>query len=397
MTMNTSCPVCGEAATEVFLRRLGVPAHQNLLLRDEASARQAARGDLVLACCGRCGFVHNAAFDPSALSYGADYDNTQTCSSAFRGHVESLVQRLVEQGSIRGRRIVEVGCGQGDFLRQLVEAGGEGTTGVGFDPAYTGPDSDLGGRVRFERRFYGPDCAEVGADVVVCRHVIEHVADPVVLLQSVHAALGGSPQARVYFETPTVEWILRHEVVWDFFFEHCSYFTAESLSTAFQRAGFQVDDVQHVFGGQYLWLEARPATGTAEVRLAAGDLPNLARRFGVVEPGIRAAMTAQVQAWAEDGVALWGAGAKGATLAHLLDSDRATVRCIVDLNPQKQGRYIAGTGHPIVDYAQLAALGVRTAVLMNPNYRAENELLLREAGLSVALTELIETDHATGD
>lgn len=109
-------------------------------------------------------------------------------------------------------------------------------------------------------------------------------------------------------------------------------------------------------------------------------------------------MSAEIRQWAGvGGVALWGAGAKGATVSHLLDPQRELIRCIVDLNPQKQGRYIAGTGHPIVDYSRLASFGVRTAILMNPNYRAENERLLRESGISVTLTELIDMDYATRD
>lgn len=390
-----ACPVCGSGEVEEFLRREAVPAHQNLLMESEDAALAAPRGDLRLACCPRCGFVHNRAFDPGRLSYGAGYDNTQTCSPSFRAHVEGLVRHLVEERGVRGCHVVEVGCGQGDFLRRVVEAGGPGTTGTGFDPAYTGPERDLDGRVSFQRRFYGPGCAGVPADVVVCRHVIEHVPDPVGLLTAVRAALRGSADARVFFETPTVEWILRNRVVWDFFYEHCSYFTGRSLAAAFEAAGFAAREVRHVFGGQYLWLEAAPASAPAAAPGDGGEVLRLAREFAAAEPEVRAAYHAQLAEWGgKGGVALWGAGAKGATLADLIDPDRRLVACVVDLNPQKQGRYLPGTGHPIVDFRRLGALGVKTAVLMNPNYRAENERLLREAGLDVALTELTEPVHA---
>lgn len=398
MTNTLRCPVCQGSDAELFLCRDGVPAHQNLVMRDQRAAEAATRGDLRIACCPDCGFVFNAAFDPSRLSYGPDYDNAQTCSAEFREHVDALVDRLVANDGVRGSRIVEVGCGRGQFLTQLVEAAGAGTTGVGFDPAYTGPDSTLGGRVRFERRFYGPECAGERADVVVCRHVIEHVPDPVALLRAVREALSGSGEARVYFETPTVEWILRHQVVWDFFYEHCSYFTAASLATAFQAAGLHVDEVRHVFGGQYLWIEARVRADAPSVERRPGDVPALARAFGGAAPAILDGMREQVRDWgAAGGVALWGAGAKGATLAHLIDPERALVDCVVDLNPQKQGRFLPATGHPIVDYRELTARGVRTAVLMNPNYRAENDRLLRSAAMDVALTELIESTDAPGN
>jgi hypothetical protein len=59
----------------------------------------------------------------------------------------------------------------------------------------------------------------------------------------------------------------------------------------------------------------------------------------------------------------------------------------VDLNPQKQGCFVAGTGHPIVDYRQLRSLGIKIALQMNPNYAAENMRLLEDAELDVKLIE----------
>ena len=94
-------------------------------------------------------------------------------------------------------------------------------------PPIVGPDIDCEGRAFFARRYYGPECADIRADVVISRHVIEHVPDPVALLKTVRLALVGSPHARVYFETPDVTWILKNRVIWDLFYEHCSLFTPD--------------------------------------------------------------------------------------------------------------------------------------------------------------------------
>src|SRR5262249_44790366 len=150
-----------------------------------------------------------------------------------------LVRELVEGRGVRGCRVVEVGCGKGGFLRRLVAWPGAGNVGLGFDPSYAGPPTDLGGRLRFFRRFFDAGI-NLAADIVVCRHVLEPVADPPSLLRSVRTALVASPHARVFFETPCVEWILRRQVAWDFFYEHCSLFTADALATAFSAAGFAV-------------------------------------------------------------------------------------------------------------------------------------------------------------
>jgi SAM-dependent methyltransferase len=382
MMTTSPCPVCQFAGTTPFLRRAGMPVHQNLLLASRNLARSTVRGDLELAVCERCGFVFNLAFDLAKLGYGEAYDNTQTCSPFFQSYVDGLVQHLGESRGVRHQRIVEVGCGKGRFLRQLVGGAETGNTGLGFDPSYQGPTEDLGGRLRFERSYFGSHHTKVEADVVICRHVIEHVPDPVALLRDIRLAVASRPEVRLYFETPCVEWILTEQVVWDFFYEHCSYFTAGSLSTAFERAGFAVDEVRHVFGGQYLWLEARLGEFDPTLLPDPGDIFGLATNWTANEQAlVERARSGVERARAQGPVGVWGAGAKGVTLVNLIDPDASTIVCVVDLNPNKQGRFVPGTGHAIVAPDKLRELGVVTICLMNPNYRHEVLATLAELGL----------------
>jgi len=379
---HTRCPVCGSAVERAFLRRKGVPVHQNLLMDNAASARAVARGDLELAACDACGFVFNSAFDQAKMAYGERYENTQDCSPAFAAHMDKLALEIARDLPA-GAAIVEIGCGKGSFLRALLRAA-PGARGTGFDPSYVGPETDCDGRARFERRFFDEHAHVERVDAVVCRHVIEHIPEPVKLLDG----LRRMPITRMYFETPCVNWILRNRVIWDVFYEHCSYFSPGSLTTAFERAGFTTTRVRHVFAGQYLWAEAgaarAPASAPASGR--AGETPALARAFGGAYDGLVDDWQQRIAALGARGkIAAWGAGAKGVTLANVVDPARTLLECIIDLNPGKQGRFVPGTGHPIVSPQDAVARGVRTALLMNPNYRQENEALVRAAALPIEL------------
>ncbi|HKC63768.1 MAG TPA: class I SAM-dependent methyltransferase [Pyrinomonadaceae bacterium] len=359
-------------------------------MEDRESAQAMTRGDLDLTVCEACGFIFNRAFTLEKIMYGEGYDNTQSYSLAFNEYLDGLVRHMVMERDVRDCRIVEVGCGKGTFLRKLIEFEGANNTGYGFDPSYTDEETALNGRLRFESRYYDQTCADVEADVVVCRHVIEHVPDPLELLCSIRKALVNSPKARVFFETPCVEWILRNHVIWDFFYEHCSYFTAQSLATVFQLAGFRVESVERVFGGQYLWLEASlyPEGAETKVVLSPQSILDLAREFARREDELRGLWSNLIRDLsARETIALWGAGAKGVTFANLVDPERRWINCVVDLNPQKQGHYIPGTGHPIIDYRDLAKRRVTTAILMNPNYLDENLTLLKESGQNVRLIQ----------
>jgi SAM-dependent methyltransferase len=380
--MSRVCPLCAAAAPPPFLVRHSVPVHQNLTAATDAHARAMPRGRLEMVACAGCGFVFNRAFDSALLQYGPGYDNTQGLSPAFAAHLDALARHLVDERGVRGARIVEIGCGQGDFLRRLVQWPGAGNSGIGFDPAYQGPDGACDGNLRFERRLYGPDCAATPADVVICRHVIEHVTDPLALLRAVRAALRDAPNARLFFETPDVAWILRHAVLWDLFYEHCSLFSAASLASAFARSGFAVRSVRRVFTDQYLWLEAMP--GESHPPELSEDIVALAARYAAADAARVALWRTRIAGLATRGaVALWGAGAKGATFASLADPAAAAIDCVVDINPAKQGRFLPGTGHRIVAPSALTGCGVRNVIAMNPAYRAEIAALL-PAGVPLA-------------
>jgi len=334
------------------------------------AARNAVRGHLEIVACLACGFVFNTLFDLALMSYGKGYENDQTYSPAFSEHVDRLAKRLLNESGVRDSRVVEVGCGKGNFLRALVESPSFGNIGWGFDPSYTGPETDLGGRVQFVRSFYSADCADLLPDVVVCRHVIEHAPDPATLLSQIaHASTG----ARVFLETPDVEWILRNDVIWDFFYEHCSYFSPHSLAAAFRLTGFGDSSISHIFNGQYLWAEAT-AGGTREESFTdhTDKIATLVRNYVRREKRVLASWKDTIAGLREQGaIALWGAGAKGVTSAGLFDPHAQLICCVVDLNPAKQGRFVAITGHPIVPPSELKELGVQNIILMNPNYLSE--------------------------
>ena len=385
---HTPCPVCHGNSVSEFLVRAGVPVHQNLLMRDQAAAIDIPRGNLELDVCESCGFVFNGAFDPDKILYGADYENTQAFSPSFNEHLDELVRHMVEECGVRNCKIVEVGCGNGLFLRKLLNYPANGNEGYGFDPSYTGDASELDQRLQFFKCYYDSQCTNVPADVVVCRHVIEHVPQPLQLLENIRAALAEAPRARIFFETPCVEWILRNQVIWDFFYEHCSYFSAASLTTAFQIAGFRVASVRSVFSDQYLWLEATLPSTDTKISKNPGTVSHQARAFAESEAQLKFDWEHKIRALrTKEKVALWGAGAKGVTFANMIDPERCLIDCVVDLNPLKQGHFVPGTGHPIVSYTEMAARGVTSAILMNPNYREENLAFLRAAQADVRLID----------
>lgn len=387
--MSSNCPVCDAAHPLAFFHRSGVPVHQHLLFDTAADARAIPRGDLDLRACGACGFVFNAAFDERLLSYGESYDNTQTHSATFTAYVDELIRDLLTEHNIRTGRVVEVGCGKGVFLTRLLTRATQ-CSGVGYDPTYLGPEVALDGRLSFVREFYTP-ATRVPAAVVVCRHVIEHVAHPMALFGAVRASV--SSGTKVFFETPCVEWILRHRVAWDLFYEHCSLFSKHSLGTALTRAGFRVTAIRATFGDQYLWAEAVAEQGNWPA--SGGEVQALAATFAAAYRERVARWSGLVSDLRDTGpAAVWGAGAKGVTFCNLADPAGTALAGVVDVNPGKQGKFLAGTGHRILAPQQATAAGLASAIVLNPNYVPEIQRSLAEHHSRACVIDLMARESA---
>ena len=368
----------------IFLEIRSVPVHVGVLWPSREAARACPRGDVLLRFDPRTGFIDNAAFDPSLVDYGLRYDNALHFSPYFQAFEDRLARRLVERYDVRGKHVVEIGAGGGRFIGLLCELGDN--RGTGYDPSHDPRHADplLGARARVERRPYGADAE--AADLVVCRHVLEHIPDPRAFVRMLRQSLAGRPDAVVYCEVPNSYLILRELSIWDVIYEHCTYFTQGTLARLFASCGFDVTGSWETYARQFIAIDAKPARGEGRVRVDLDDpaeLRGAAQRFAE-------ACRERVEGWRRElarlaaagrRVALWGAGARGVNFLNLADA-AGTVRRVVDINPRKHGLHVAGTGQRVEAPDSLREDPPDVVVVMNPIYLDEIRGDLRAMGLA---------------
>ena len=389
-------PVCPQSESIPLIDMDNVPVHCNVLWPTRAAALSAPRGDIHLTYLPACGHTYNPAFDAALMEYTQEYENSLHFSPHFQEYATALANGLIAKYDLYGKDIVEIGAGKGDFLIMLCAM--SGNRGWGYDPSYVPEPGYTAPNVTFVEDFYTEKYIDQRADLIVCRHVLEHIEDPDAFLAQVRRAVG-EQQSVVFFEVPNALWTLRRGGIWDVIYEHCSYYSPSSLARLFRRHGFRVLAVNEVFGGQFLTIEATPAGGeqaadaagdnghTPDGRAAIGaeDLLALtadARAFAANYAAKRDEWRARLRALAAAGQrgVVWGAGSKGVTFLNATGAGEEIV-AVVDINPRKQGKYVAGTGQRIVAPADLPALRPDFVIIMNANYRAEIGEMLAEAGV----------------
>jgi len=380
-----ACLLCESPRTTPVVRLERVPALTNTFWPSAEAAREAPRGTVALVACHDCGLLANVAFRGDLASYDPGYDNSIHFSAVFQAYVDELVTRLIGRHDLRDKRVVEIGCGSGDFLAALCRAGGN--HGVGFDPSHdVRRRPPAGGDVVIRAEPF--PAQGLVADLVVARHVLEHVADPGRFLRSIRAALGEGSEAVLYFEVPNAAAMLEHEAIWEVIHEHCTYFTRASLDLAFRRAGFLPERTGTALDGQYLWIEARvngrgtdpPAPARCEVLPAEA-----VAAFGRAFEHRRRRWRRRLAHRGHEHVAVWGAGAKGVMFLNLVDPD-GRIPTVVDVNPHKQGRHVPATGQVIMAPGDLGARPPAEVIVMNPVFEDEIRATLVSHGIDAEIS-----------
>jgi Methyltransferase domain/C-methyltransferase C-terminal domain len=320
----------------------------------------------------RNALIENAAFDPELMQYDADYQNNQALSASFEAHMRSVLE-ILKSRYPAGTKVVEVGCGKGDFI-ELLQADGWFEVS-GFDGAYEGSNTAI------EKRFlHAAD--KIDADLVVLRHVLEHMQRPHEFL---HLLGGVFAAADIYIEVPDFAWIEANQAFFDITYEHVNYFTPESLTGLFTAVAQQ----GLMFGDQYQYVIASfsDSNYVAFKRAYEADDNWLELGFDAVFAKFQSAIDELAAASTGKRVYVWGAATKGVMYCHHLKRMRPAVydriQAAVDINPMKANGFMPAVHLPIWDVDTFCEQVGDDAlvVIMNPNYADEIIAGLQARGL----------------
>ena len=356
--MSECCCCCSAVTSEIYNAGT-VPVFQNLNYLTADEAKNIVRGSLRLCRCQRCGFTYNADFIPEKMHYDQRYVNEQSNSPIFQQHLDDMTA-LLAAGKYASQNVIEIGCGQGIFLERLHNAG---FSVSGYDPAYTGSASYI------HKEYFTPQTGEEKIGLIILRHVLEHIPAPRDFLSKLAEIL--NPDCQIYIEVPDFDWILEHNAFWDIHYEHCNYFTAGAFS-----ALFSAGKSKNCFGGQYRYLRAKLedlSRTLSQDRFNQEDSASIPAAETILQQRIT-----EYQRFipAHTGIFLWGGGAKATTFLNVTDPDCRYVKGVVDINPSKQQKFIAGSGHAIISPQEMLMRDCTEVLIMNDNYEQEIRKLL---------------------
>lgn len=337
------CPVCNHSVAAPFFNG-GEHPMATLGWPDSAvQAQTMSRYPQNFVQCPRCSHVWNRSFTYDAIPYQNNPNRMFNKGGIWNGHLATTRDLLLKHLP-NAPTVVDIGCGEGHFVRDLAETCAGVGRFVGFDPNAM-PETSRG--AEFYAAYFEPlpHMTEFAPDAVVIRHVLEHLTHPAALLdQLAWGAAALDKTCWLFVEVPCIDRVFETGRLADFFYEHMSHFTSESFRTLMTRAG-EVVDLAHGYGGEVVYALVRLGVASAmQERVLA------ANAFAKSAEASRARICEQLDALANTGkqVAIWGGTGKAAAFIHQFGADAERFPLVVDSDPDKAGTFVPGAGQEIV-------------------------------------------------
>lgn len=354
------CRLCGHSPLHGVLSVKNAPRNIQRLFKPNELRHDRAI-DLQVLGCNRCGFVQ---IDPLLEDeYYDDYLMTTTHSHQMQEYQQRQATDFVEQHDLVGKRIKEMGCGDGSYLDHLRAAG---ALPSGIEPSRRFREIALkrgyeveGGYVTATRLLQGGPY-----DAFVTRQVLEHVPDIHGFLSGIH--LNIKPDGVGLIEVPSLEKAITDRRFYDFFPDHVNYFSLATLRLALEMNGFEVVSTQHDMFDEYnvATVRKRIHPDFANVVATVESLGHELREF--------------IQRYHASGhkVAIWGAGGKG--LSVMAAAGIRNVDLLVDGDPHKQGLVTPVSHLKVESPSALIGSDIGAVIITAMAYRHEIERTLIE-------------------
>lgn len=351
---RTTCSACGHVELDTFLDLGRSPiADAYTATPDEVSQTY----PLEVAVCGKCRLVQLLEVVDHDVLFGTGYSFYSSASTPLSAyHADYAADVIARHEPLARRGVVEVGCNDGDLLRHFGRF-----PALGVDPA-DGPAAAAADRgLEVLVRPFGLAAAHDIRDrrgragVVVANHVLAHVADVSDVLAGIRALLAHDGIAMV--EVQYLPDLLVNNAFDLVYHEHRNFFSLSSLEQAALRHGLYIADAELTDrqGGSLrvtLTTTAQPSAAVDAIRASERWLNSWGAYDGVQGrvDRIRTRLVDLVvgETMAGRTVAGYGAPAKATTLLNYCGLDSLHLTHCVDTTAAKQGRYIPGTGIPIV-------------------------------------------------
>lgn len=331
---------------------------------------------LNLCQCPKCGLVQ---FDCKPVAYYRDVIRSGGYSSTMHDLRYSQYKHLIETYHLEGKKFIEVGCGQGEFLSVLNEFPVK-TFGIEHKAALVELAKSKGLNV-VQGFVENGECKIQGApfDVFLSFNFLEHQPNPNEMLEGIYNNLTDDGMGLI--TVPSLEYILEHDGYYELIRDHLAYYSFETLRFLLEKNGFQVLEQQMV---------NRDTIAMIVSKREKVNISNLIDSYSYIKKETLTYINSQLNIGRRVGI--WGASHQGFTLAATADLGEK-VTYIIDSAPFKQGKFAPTSHIPIISPDDAVKDPVDTIIIIAPGYTNEIASIIRKDFPSSTTIMVLKSNH----
>jgi len=227
------CPCCGQLSLQPLLNLGNLPLSGIFFIQPPPHPPEAP---LLLESCPTCSFVRKAKLPGAQRSYEFIDRDTVSQIPAYLDNILNGILFRVSPSSL----IVELGSNDGSFLQILRKKGYHNFIGV--EPSQHLAAKATKNGVKTYSTYFNIDTSQTitkengKADIIICRHTLEHIPDPLSFLQACKSLL--SEDGYIYLECPDSMTLFHQHRIHEIWDEHENYFTRRTMEMILQHSGF---------------------------------------------------------------------------------------------------------------------------------------------------------------
>lgn len=312
------------------------------LQNTSSAAKEMANLTMDIRRCANCGHVFNSAFNPKHVGYHKSSNLVYNKGNSWSQYQDHLAHEWMSQFGIENKCVIEIGSGEGLFLGRFLEYGNRC---IGFEPGHDANQPYQKGIEVIQDYFSGSQLQKYPADMIICRHVIEHLPDPLDFLQEIAMTCQLQGIYPLFCaEVPMIDKALNQIRINDFLYEHVSNFTFNSFKIMFELAGFEILEHKARYEDEVITIVAKPKTNHTISKICEESAyfhkETNHQLHHVHETFLR---------WQQQNkkYAIWAATGKGAAFLNMFALVPEIVPTVVDSDPRKFGKYVPGMGQEI--------------------------------------------------
>ena len=310
--------------------------------------------DLAIYQCRYCGLVQH---DLSPVTYYRDVIRAVAFSKEMGEFRSEQLKEWLARARLKDKRLLEIGCGKGEYLELLTQSGAENVYGIENSQISVNDAKKKGMNV--ERGYLAPGFTNPWPekfDGFAIFSFMEHWPDPNGSLRALQNLLNDDALGLV--EVPNFEFIVKNGLYSEFTVDHIFYFDRQTLRALIEKNGFEIISIESIWHDYIL---------SAQVRKRRPQNPSIFidKQNRIVEHLRRFANN-----YNSNEIVIWGAGHQALAVISMAKLQNI-VSHVVDSAPFKQGKYTPATRLLIKSPKTLLIDKPKTVVVMAAAYSDE--------------------------